>query len=254
MIFAELENVGVHIPVYDSRSASLKVHIARIGRREERIAIDGQTHAVVQALKNVSFRIEDGDRVGLIGRNGSGKSTLLRVLAGIYEPTHGCVRIAGQSCTLLDLTLGMDMEATGTENIYLRGCALGLSRNAIRKVEQEIADFTELGDYLALPVRTYSSGMALRLAFGISLAAPHDIMLMDEIIGVGDAAFLAKAKARLDETLSRSSILVVASHATDLLRSMCNKGIFLQNGSVQMIGPIEEVLAAYQKSSSDKEI
>ncbi|MCW5770623.1 MAG: ABC transporter ATP-binding protein [Rhodospirillaceae bacterium] len=247
MVYVDVSGVSVKLPVFDGRSASLKAHIARLGRRAGRIEVDDARHASIHALVDVDLHLEEGDRVGLIGRNGSGKTTLLRVLAGIYEPTAGTVRISGSTCALLDLTLGMDMEATGFENMYLRGYALGMSHRSIQAAERDIADFTELGAYLALPVRTYSAGMALRLAFAISVAASHDILLMDEVVGAGDAAFLARARRKLDDRMSRARILVVASHASEFLRSTCSKGVYLRQGRIVKVGPIDEVLADYAR-------
>ncbi len=247
MAWVDVDNASVDIPIFDSKSMSFKARVATLCRRLGGFGEDGASYEIVHALKNVSFRLKDGDRVGLIGRNGCGKTTLLRTIAGIYEPTAGQVRVSGETCAILDLMLGMDMDATGIENIYLRGYAVGMSRKAIGDIESEIADFTELGAHLNYPVRTYSAGMVLRLAFSASLMTPHDIMLLDEVIGVGDANFMQKARARLDDVLARSRIVVVASHSVDLLESMCNKGIYLRDGCLVECASIGETVSAYRR-------
>jgi ABC-2 type transport system ATP-binding protein/lipopolysaccharide transport system ATP-binding protein len=247
MAWVEVDNVSVDIPIFDSKSVSFKARAATLFKRLGGFGGHGESCEIVHALRNVSFHLKDGDRVGLIGRNGCGKTTLLRTVAGIYEPTAGQVRVAGQTCAILDLMLGMDMDATGIENIYLRAYAVGISRKEISNIEREIADFTELGAHLKYPVRTYSAGMVLRLAFSASLIAPHEIMLLDEVIGVGDASFIQKARARLDDVIARSRIVVVASHSVELLESMCNKGIYLRDGCLVEFASIQETVAAYRR-------
>jgi ABC-2 type transport system ATP-binding protein len=247
MPWIEIEEATVDIPVFDSRSMSLKARVGGMLRRPGQPAKAALGHAVIRALEQVSLRLVDGDRVGLIGRNGSGKTTLLRVLGGIYEPTQGQVRVSGRTRTLLDLTLGIDLEATGFENIYLRGYALGMTRKMIATAESEICEFSELGERLEYPVRTYSTGMLLRLAFSISLISPHEIMLIDEVIGVGDAGFIGKTRAKLASTVNRSQIVVVASHALDLLTAMCNKAIYLREGRIIAFGPAGDVISMYDR-------
>lgn len=248
MAFIAVENVSVEFPLYGGGSRSLKKTLAHIGSRG-RIAHDASDRVCVQALRDVTLRIDYGDRVGLIGPNGAGKTTLLRVLAGVYEPTHGMMRHSGRVVPLFDAALGIDMEATGYENITLRGLLLGLSRREIRERSNDIAAFTELGDYLALPVRMYSSGMALRLAFAISTCVDPEILLMDEWIAAGDAHFLDKAKKRMDNMIDRASILVMASHSEDLIRRLCTKVVYLGAGRVRAFGPVEEGLKAYKEAA-----
>jgi len=199
----------------------------------------------VHALRDVSFSAQHGDRVGLIGPNGAGKSTLLRVLAGIYEPTAGSVRCDGQVVPLFNPALGMEPEATGHQNIRLRGLLLGLRPQEIESRRNEIAAFTELGNYLDMPVRTYSSGMSLRLAFAISTCFVPEILLLDEWIGVGDAHFVEKAEQRMQEVVGQSSIVVIASHSNDLIRRLCNKALYIEAGRVKAEGSVDDVLAAY---------
>ncbi len=245
MVSITLENVSVEFPVYGGASRSLKKTLISMGSGG-RISRDARDRVYVQALREVSFHIGDGERVGVIGPNGAGKTTLLRVAAGIYEPTQGVVRHVGRLSPLFDATLGMDMEATGHENIMLRGLFLGLSPREIRQRTDEISEFTELGDYLAMPVRTYSSGMLLRLAFSVSICVDPEILVMDEWIVAGDAQFLNKAQARMVTFVDRSRILIVASHRDEVIRRWCDKALLLDQGKVKAFGPTAEVLEQYE--------
>ena len=238
------ENVSVDYPLYGAGSRSLKKTLMRMGSGG-RISRDAGDRVCVQALRDVSLHIDHGERVGIIGSNGAGKTTLLRVLAGIYEPTRGVVRHEGRISPLFDTTLGMDTEATGYENIVLGGLFLGLSPREIRGRTDEIAEFTELGDYLSVPVRTYSTGMMLRLAFAVSTCIDPEILLMDEWIGVGDAHFLEKAERRMERLVDHSRILVIASHSDALIKRLCNKVVLLDHGEVKAIGLVAEILEKY---------
>lgn len=243
----DLRDAHVEIPVFSSRSRGLINSVFGYAQREQsRIESVGLRSCQVHALRGVSLRIGDGERVGLLGRNGAGKTTLLRVLSGAYEPTQGSIQVHGKVSSLTDLTLGMDMEATGYENIRLRALYLGLSRREALALEQNTVEFTELEGYLDLPVRTYSSGMMLRLAFAISTAVAPDILLMDEMVGAGDAQFLSKAKARLDSLMERASILVLASHNDQIIRDFCTRAICLKDGVVVFDGGVDECLASYR--------
>jgi ABC-type polysaccharide/polyol phosphate transport system ATPase subunit len=241
-----LERVSVDFPIYNARKRSLKSEILRrtVGGRIE--ATD-DSHVSVMALRDINLRIEDGDRIGLIGRNGAGKSTLLRVLSGVYEPPVGRVTIKGSVSALTDITMGMDPEATGYENILLRSVFLGVSVKQAQASIAEIEEFTGLGNFLKLPMRTYSSGMMVRLAFAISTAVTPEILIMDELIGAGDAAFMAKAEERLNRLIGSTRILVIASHADIMLHRLCNKAALMEEGRLKMIGPVDEVLAAYSE-------
>jgi ABC-2 type transport system ATP-binding protein len=244
-----LKDVSVEIPIYDVRSKSLRKMVLNraVGARFAQAG----SHVTVSALKNISFEARHGDRVALVGNNGSGKSTLLRVLSEVYPPTRGTVEIDGRISPMFDTMLGMSMDATGWENIRMCGRLWGLTRGQVEDSIPDIVDFTELGDYLSVPVRTYSNGMMLRLAFAIATLRAPDVMLIDEVIGVGDARFFDKAFARLRGVVERSSILFVASHADAILRQLCNKAIWLQNGALMAHGDIDGVIAAYRGATAD---
>ena len=240
-----LDRVTVDFPIYNAKKRSLKSELIRrtVGGHIE--AID-DNHVSVMALRDVSLALKDGDRLGLIGRNGAGKSTLLRVLSGVYEPPVGRAIIDGKVSSLTDMTMGMDPEATGYENIMLRSVFLGVSVKQARASVADIEEFTELGNFLKLPMRTYSSGMMVRLAFAISTAVTPEILIMDEIVGAGDAAFFVKAEARLNKLIGSTRILVLASHDDEMLRRICNKAALMEEGRLKMIGPVDDVVAAYR--------
>jgi len=207
--------------------------------------IDAATGQIV-ALDGISLDIPAGSRIGLIGHNGAGKSTLLRVLAGVYAPVRGEAEIEGSVATLFNATPGLNVDSTGRENIITCGLHLGLSLKEIRARAAEIAEFTELGGYLDLPVRIYSAGMLMRLGFAIATSLEPDILLIDEGLGTGDAGFTAKAEKRMRELAERASILVVASHSMALLNTLCTTGVVLEHGKVVAMGPIDSVLGDYR--------
>lgn len=245
MAFIELDHVSLELPIYEVHGRSLKRQVMRLGRSNA-VADSNDGVIIVRALQDVSLRLQTGDRVGLIGHNGAGKSTLLRVLAGIYAPTGGDVRREGKVVPLLDISLGMDDNSTGWQNIRLRGLLLGMTKQEIIEKQDEIAAFSELGDYLDLPIRTYSSGMRVRLAFAISTAVDAQILLLDEVMGVGDAGFMHKAKQRLHDLHGRSDIVVLAMHSNEEIRRVCNKVVWMDNGSIKMLGDTESVVSAYE--------
>ena len=237
MISIDLRGVSVDFPIYGAESRSLKKRL--LNRRIGSHVSYGARHLVtIHALRDVSLKIRHGERVGLVGANGAGKSTLLRAIAGVFEPTRGRVRVEGRVTALFSLNLGIEADATGMENIVLRGLAAGLTRREIDRQAEEIAEFTELGDYLDFPLFTYSDGMKARLAFAISTAAKPEILLMDEWIGAGDAAFIEKARARLDAMVGDAGILVLASHNRTLLRRVCNRVVTLDRGRVEAGAPL----------------
>lgn len=240
-----LNNVGVDFTVYGAEHQSLRrtvVHFASGGR----IGLDKGRHVTVSALSGVNLQIQEGDRLGLVGRNGAGKTTLLRVLAGVCTPTAGEVHIDGRASFLFNVSSCMDIELTGYDNIKIVGTLMGLSRAEIRQLVPDIEDFTELGDYLRMPVRTYSAGMQLRLSFALMTTVNPDILILDEAIGAGDFHFAEKATQRAKDMYARSRIMVMASHSNGLIRELCNKCALLERGRIVMVGGVEEVLHAYE--------
>ena len=245
MALIAARNVCVDIPIYDAASGSIRKFL--LGK-----AVGGQlaqqgSHVIVRALKDLSFEAHDGDRIGLVGHNGAGKTTLLRVLCGTLPPTGGAIRVQGRVSPMLNNTLGMEGDATGFENIRICALLRGMTPRQIEESMDDIVAFTELGEYLNMPIRSYSSGMQLRLAFAVATAAYADIMLIDETIGVGDQHFFKKAYARLTDLVSRSRILVVASHSQDLIRQLCNKALWLDGGSIVGFDDADRVLDAYNR-------
>jgi ABC-type polysaccharide/polyol phosphate transport system ATPase subunit len=237
-----LRQVVVDYPIVNasSRSLQLRLYQALGGKLTSRHSI-----VVVRALDGIDLELNDGDRLGLIGYNGSGKTTLLRVLAGIYSPVRGCATVEGSISSFTDMTLGMDPESTGWENIIFRCVFMGLSFKEARRLSPAIAEFSELGTYLDLPTRTYSSGMYLRLAFAISTSIEPDILIMDEMISAGDLQFMEKARQRLHEIMGKANILALASHDLRMVQSTCNKVIWLEQGVIKKMGPPETIVKAY---------
>jgi ABC-2 type transport system ATP-binding protein/lipopolysaccharide transport system ATP-binding protein len=211
-----------------------------------RIARDASQRIVVEALHEVSVSLGESDRLALIGANGAGKTTLLRVMAGVYEPTSGLVTVNGRISSMFDIGIGIDPELNGYDNIRLRGLLLQLSPAEIEKKLEAIADFTELGDYLDMPVRTYSSGMMMRLTFAVSTCFVPEIVLMDEWIVTADQHFMSKAQKRIEEFINKSSIFVLATHNLDQLQQWCTKALWLQNGRTRAFGPVGEIIDAYR--------
>lgn len=232
-------------PIYDPHYKSIKQRILQKVPIGGTISSQENQNASIIALKNISIDLFEGDRLALLGNNGAGKSTLLRVLAGVYVPQAGSVSITGKVSTLFDVGLGMDPSANGYENIILRGLIMGLSRKEIDERTEDIAEFSQLGSFLNMPIRTYSSGMTLRLAFSISTHIDPDILLMDEWIGAGDEQFQESAKERLDEFVMKSNILVLATHRMDLVKNLCNKAILLHQGEIVKAGESDEIIDSY---------
>jgi len=232
----------VDFPIFDAKSRSLKkTVVGLVGGNID----SGQKIPVIEALRNVSLDLQHGARVGLVGHNGAGKSTLLRLLSGIYEPTRGVAEIRGRVAPVFDLGVGMDPEISGLENIMIRGLFLGMSRKQMEQRVDDIADFTELGDFLRMPLRTYSTGMRVRLALGVVTSIDPEILLLDEGIGAVDAAFLEKSKQRLVELVERAGLLVFASHSEEFLRQLCDTALWLEHGQVRAHGDLEDVLRQY---------
>lgn len=248
-MYLRLQNVGVDFNIYGAEARSLKnavLHASTGGQ----LAKSAEDRTIVRALNNVSLELREGARVGLIGGNGAGKTTLLRVMSGIYEPTRGIVEAQGQVVPFFGGRLGMDMDLPGYENIILRGMIMGFSRKEMQQRMEAIAAWTDLEDFLHLPVRTYSAGMRVRLAMAISTSVDADILLLDEGIGVGDAAFILKAQERLLEFVRRSGILVLATHSEKLMKRLCTEVIWMDHGNMRMFGPADEVWRAYRDAVS----
>lgn len=241
--YVELSHVTVNLPIYNANSRSLR---ASLLQKKSRLEVS-HGHVVVHVLKDVSLDVREGERLALIGPNGAGKTTMLRVIAGVYQPTSGEVITSGAISSLFDLTLGIDPEATGHENITLRGLLSGLSFAQIEDRREDIAAFSGLGSYLSMPVRTYSLGMTLRLAFAISTSLQPDILLMDEWLSVGDATFMAQAERRLLSLVDGAATVVFASHVADQIRKICTKAALIVEGELVDVGPVENVLKQYDK-------
>lgn len=242
MVEIKLEHASVEFSVYNARSRSLRGDLMkRVGGHIGRSVKDDRV--VIHALRDITLDLKAGTRLALVGHNGAGKSTMLHLLGGVYEPSSGSARIEGKVSSLLNLSMGMDPERTGRDNIVLRAAFLGMKLTEAKALVPEIAEFSELGPYLDLPMRTYSSGMAMRLGFGVSTAIQPDIILMDEMISVGDARFATKARARLQKMMERAGILVIASHSSDTLRQYCDRALWLKEGRIIADGPLEDILA-----------
>ena len=232
------------IPIFNAKGRSLTSRILEAATGGK---LDADPHGMVlvRALANVNLELKDGDRIGLIGNNGAGKSTLLRVLSGAFVPTSGTAITEGSIGSLIDISLGINPEASGTENIFIRGALLGLSKSEVNAKLEEIVEFAELREFIELPVRTYSSGMQFRLAFAVSTIVRPEILLMDEWLSVGDESFKVKASERLTTVVDTSKILVLASHSRELLEKVTNKVLWLEHGEVKMFGSSTEVLSEY---------
>lgn len=249
MAFLRLHDAWVEFPLYQGSSRSLKKSLVANSTKGN-LMQDALHRINVVALRNLKFNIEDGDRLAIIGANGAGKSTLLKVLAGIYKPTRGHLSASGKVTALLTSSVGLNPEATGRENIILRGMFMGVHPREMQSKVDEIADFTQLGSYLDMPVRTYSSGMMVRLSFAASTAVAPEILLMDEWLSAGDASFLHKAQKRLTHFVGHSSILVLASHSIPLLEEWCNRAILLDHGQITAAGSVKDVGAIYENQAA----
>jgi ABC-type polysaccharide/polyol phosphate transport system ATPase subunit len=247
-----VEDVSLEFPLYGSNRSLRKDLFKRAGsmiKSDDR----HQNRIVVKALNGISLDLREGDRLGLVGHNGAGKSTLLKAMAGIYEPLTGRVLCEGVITPLLDSMPGLDAENTGYESIAMAGMLLGMSQKEIARKIPDIEQFCELGEYLSLPIRSYSSGMQTRLAFAVATALEPGILLMDEGIGAGDARFTERAARRMDEFVGRSRIVVLASHSDDLIRRICNKAALMDGGRLVEIGDVDTVIANYHRFSAAAE-
>lgn len=244
MAHISLTQASVVLPIFNSSSRSLTNSLVSAATGGVLTAQRGG-HISIEALKNLDLEISAGDRLGIMGHNGSGKSTLLRLLSGIYEPSSGAIERSGSVSSLVDISLGINPESTGRENIFLRGKLMGLTKKEIDEKIDEIIEFSELGDYINLPVRIYSSGMLLRLAFSVSTSITADILIMDEWLSVGDGAFAERASNRLKELVDSSEILVIASHTRSLIEETCNKVVWLEHGVIKKVGSVDEIVPQY---------
>lgn len=247
MAHFKLSNVDIDFQILDAARQRILHPVGLSVLLGGRLGLSVNNRVIVSALTGLTFNIGHGERLGIIGHNGSGKTTLLRLLAGIYNPTRGTIERNGRISTIFDVSLGMDLESTGIENIQMMGLLFGMNAAEIETAIPNIIEFTQLGDYLDLPVRTYSTGMMARLSFAIATARMPDVLLLDEGIGAGDAAFQTRAQARLDRFLSGSNVLVLASHSDELLRRYCRSGLVLERGTPVHHGSIDEALKIYRE-------
>ena len=234
-----VENVSVRYLMTYDRVKSIKEYLVQLVKGKIK-------YEEFWALKNVSFHVEKGDVVGLIGHNGAGKSTMLKVISGILKPTEGSVAVGGNVVPMLELGSGFDHDLTGRENVFLNGAILGYSEKYLKEKYEEIVAFSELGKFIDVPLRNYSSGMLMRLAFSIATVVNPEILIVDEILAVGDAAFQEKSKARMKELMGGGTTVLFVSHTLEQIREMCNKVVWLDHGQVKMCGDAESVCAAYQ--------
>lgn len=242
--YIHLENVDVDFPIFNASSLSLKNKVLK-AVTGGRISTRHDGHVVVRGLDGINLRLDSGERLGIVGHNGAGKTTLLRVLSGIYHPTSGRAEIHGHSTSLIDISLGIDPEATGRENVTLRGTLMGLSPKQINAMMDEIIEFSGLGAFIDMPFRTYSSGMQMRLAFSVSTTVRPEILIMDEWLSTGDLDFKERAKQRMHDIVDSTDILILASHSKDLLLSNCSRVIWLEQGRIKMDGPAEQIVDLY---------
>jgi ABC-type polysaccharide/polyol phosphate transport system ATPase subunit len=241
----ELDEIGLTFRVRRHIRMSLKEFlVGQMFRRSRNPILE------VRALSGVKLRVDQGDRVGVIGHNGAGKSTLLKLLAGVYQPTHGRMLVEGKISSLFELALGFETDATGWENIAYRSYLQGETPRTVRAKRDAIAEFSELGDFLSTPVRYYSAGMLVRLAFSIATAIDPEVLLVDEVLSVGDLAFQQKARERMRDMVNRAHLMVMVSHDLETLPKICNRAIWMDHGRMVKEGPVEEVIAAYRATAA----
>lgn len=242
MSLIQLENVNL---IYKSfREKRIKDILIPGSKKFNTFENDGTVHA----LRDINLTFHDGERIAIVGHNGAGKSSMLKMLAGIYPPSSGNMVVEGRISSMFELATGFEMESNGWDNIYLRGLMLGESPSGIKAKMKEIAEFSELGDFLNMPVKYYSSGMFVRLAFSISTAVEPEILLLDEVVAAGDAAFIEKATNRMNQMMDTAKIMVYVTHSMQQAQQMCNRCIWLERGNLMMDGTPDEVTAAYLAS------
>jgi ABC-type polysaccharide/polyol phosphate transport system ATPase subunit len=236
----EFQNVVQRFRRIRERPDTLREVFSKIVRRRRQLQI-------FEAVKQVSFVMSKGETVGLVGRNGSGKSTILKIVAGVYEPSEGRVKVQGTIAPLIELGAGFHHELTGRENILLNGLLLGLTKRQVREREESIIEFSELGDFIDSPVKQYSSGMYMRLAFSVAIEVDPDILIIDEILSVGDAGFQAKCFERIEDFRRRGKTILLVSHSMDNVRKLCDRAMLVHGGRVLEDGPPDQVIARYEE-------
>jgi lipopolysaccharide transport system ATP-binding protein len=247
MTLISLENVSLEFTVRQQGRISFKEYLLRgMFRREGRAA----SQFLVRALNDINLSVHEGERVGIIGHNGAGKSTMLKMMAGVYPPTTGQRIVKGHVSSLFDIALGFEMDATGWENIQYRGYLLGETPRSIRAKMQPIAEFSELGRFLDIPVRYYSAGMLVRLAFSISTSIEPDILIVDEVLSAGDMEFQTKARARMKALMASARAVVIVSHDMSSLAQLCDRVLWLDHGTIRLAGPTDQVIAAYTQQAA----
>ena len=252
MAHIELQNIYLSYPIYGSYSRDFKSSLINFATG----GLINNDHRTVQveALRDISLSLKQGDRLALIGHNGAGKSSLLKVIAKVYHPTRGKIDIKGKTNSLFDIMMGMDPELNGYENIILRSRIAGLSKTEALELIPKVEEFSELGHFMKMPFKTYSSGMQLRLAFGIITNIPAEIVLIDEIINVGDASFFAKAQKQINKLIDQSEILVISTHDLSAAEAMCNKALWLEHGNFKEFGSIYNVFFNFKNIQQNREI
>lgn len=240
-----VDNIGLDVPMYLHGEREMGGWLSALGGA----AFSAPKRKLVTLVDSVSFEVNDGDRLALIGRNGAGKSTILQLLTGAYQPTRGSIQVEGARQALMNMSLGFNPDATVLENILLRCSAMGASLSEARSMIPAVLDFSELGDKASHRLRTLSTGQKMRLGFAISTATQHDIMILDEWIGTGDAAFMERAKERMMSRVGGSKIVILATHSLALIRQVCNRAILIDRGRVKSIGSISKVVGAYKDLS-----
>lgn len=235
-----LNDISLKFNIDNNRATSLKEFCVRWLKRDLR-------HGEFWALKHISFKVEKGDVVGIIGHNGAGKSTLLKVISGIMKPTEGSIEIKGNIVPMLELGSGFDMELSGRENIFLNGAILGYTEKFLKRKYNEIVEFSELGEFIEAPIRTYSSGMLARLAFSVACVVEPEILIVDEILSVGDADFQEKSRKRMMELMTGGTTVFFVSHSIKQIKEMCNKVLWLEHGKVIMYDEVTRTCECYEK-------
>ncbi len=238
-----LSNVNLHYSSVAYKERSLKTLLTNLFKKKKSYTEIKDIHA----LKNINLQIKSGERIGLLGHNGAGKSTFLKTVAGLYPISSGELKVTGQVRSLFDLSLGFEPDATGRENILYRGLLLGLSPKFMKLKEEEIVSFSDLGEFIDYPIKTYSAGMQVRLAFAISTAVGGDILLLDEVIGAGDANFMIKAKERISNLIEQSEIMILASHDFSSLKSLCERGLVFHKGEIIFDGTVDSAIIEFKK-------